>query len=85
MFIISAALLSIALVAIKCYEKRSLVMGNLIAFLAFVEIGSMFMTIIYTMQSNKDLLNQALLFILILSKVLLNIIFLAYFIKVIAS
>lgn len=60
-------------------------MGNLIAFLAIVEIGSMGMTIVYTLQQNLDLLTQALLFVLLLSKVLLNLIFLAYFIKVIAS
>ena len=60
-------------------------MGNLIAFLAIVEIGSMLMTIAYTVKSNTDLLTQALLFVLVLSKILLNLIFLVYFIKVIAS
>jgi hypothetical protein len=60
-------------------------MGNLIAFLAIVEIGSMIMTIFYTVNSNTDLLTQALIFMLVLSKILLNVIFLTYFIKVIAS
>ena len=84
-FLISAAILSITLIAIKCYEKRSLVMGNLIAFLSIVEIGSMISTLVYTFQGNVDLLVQALVFVLILSKVLLNIIFLIYFLKIIAA
>ena len=78
-------ILAIALIAIKCYEKRSLVMGNLIAFLSVVEIGSMIMTLVYTFQGSLDLLGQALVFVLILSKVLLNVIFIIYFLKVIAS
>ena len=60
-------------------------MGNFIAFLSVVEIGSMIMTLVYTFQGSLDLLAQALVFVLILSKVLLNIIFIIYFLKVIAS
>lgn len=62
-------------------------MGNLIAFLSIVEIGSMVMTLAYTFRSEeeKDLFTQALLFVLLLSKVLLNLVFLAYFLKVIVE
>jgi hypothetical protein len=48
-FIISSALIFIALVAMKRFEKRSLVMGNLIAFVSVVEVGSMIMTLTYTL------------------------------------
>ena len=58
-------------------------MGNLIAFLSVVEIGSMIMTLVYTFQESVDLLVQALVFVLILSKILINVIFLVYFLKVI--
>ena len=58
-------------------------MGNLIAFLSVVEIGSMIMTLVYTFQESVDLLGQALVFVLILSKILINFIFLVYFLKVI--
>ena len=58
-------------------------MGNLIAFLSVVEICSMIMTLAYTFQSSVDLLAQALVFVLIVSKVILNVVFLVYFIKVI--
>ena len=58
-------------------------MGNLIAFLSVVEIGSMIMTLVYTFQESVDLLGQALVFVLILSKILINVIFLVYFLKVI--
>ena len=60
-------------------------MGNLIAFLALVEIGSMIMTLVYSLQTSSDLLTQALCFILLLSKLTLNLIFLAYFCKAIAT
>ena len=85
-FVITATLLTVGLVAIKCWDKRSLVMGNLIAFLSIVEMGSMAMTLVYTFQAGGvDLLAQALIFILILSKILLNLLFLIYFLKVIAT
>ena len=58
-------------------------MGNLIAFLSVVEICSMLMTLAYTFQSSLDLLAQALVFVLIFSKLLLNVVFLIYFIRVI--
>jgi hypothetical protein len=58
-------------------------MGNFIAFVSLVEVGSMSMTLIYTLLNINDLLTQALCFVLILSKVLLNLIFLIYFIKII--
>jgi hypothetical protein len=47
----------------------------------------MIMTLTYTFQTsyNLDLLAQALIFILIFSKFVLNIIFLIYFIKVIVE
>ena len=84
-FVIASALLTVGLVAVKCWDKRSLVMGNLIAFLSVVEVGSMTLTLIYTFQSGGvDLLAQALIFILLLSKALLNLLFLVYFLKVIA-
>jgi len=47
-FLIASTLLTIALVFIKCWDRRSLVMGNLIAFLSIVEVGSMIMTLVYT-------------------------------------
>lgn len=58
-------------------------MGNLIAFLSFVETGSLIMTLIYTFKESNDLLTQALCFVLLLSKVLMNLVFLAYFLRVI--
>lgn len=47
----------------------------------------MIMTLTYTFRasSNLDLLAQALIFILLFSKVVLNIIFLIYFMKIIAE
>ncbi len=48
-------------------------------------MGSMIMTLVYTFHSGTDLLVQALIFILLLSKVLLNLIFLVYFLKVVAE
>lgn len=62
-------------------------MGNLIAFLSIMEIGSMIMTLAYTFSSSSDvdLLTQALIFILLFSKVTLNIVFLIYFMKVIVE
>ena len=84
-FLIASVLLSVGLVAIKCWDKRSLVMGNLIAFLSIVEVGSTIMTLVYTFNGGLDLLAQALVFVLILSKILLNLLFLIYFLKVIAS
>jgi len=60
-------------------------MGNLIAFVSIVEIGSIIMTLVYTLKQNSDLLTQSLCFILIFSKVLLNLIFLIYFLKVVTE
>lgn len=60
-------------------------MGNLIAFVSVVEVGSMIMTLNYTLSSSQDLATQALCFILLFSKVLLNLIFLCYFLKIIAA
>lgn len=59
-------------------------MGNLIAFLSFVEIGSIIMTLTYTLQSSDTLLTQALCYIFLLSKISLNLIFLFYFCKIIS-
>lgn len=60
-------------------------MGNLIAFVSVVEVGSMIMTLTYTLSNSQDLVTQALCFILLFSKVLLNLIFLCYFLKIIAT
>lgn len=60
-------------------------MGNLIAFVSVVEVGSMIMTLYYTLQSSQDLVTQALCFILLFSKILLNLIFLFYFLKNIST
>ena len=69
----------------KCFEKRSLIMGNLIAFVSLVEIGTIIMTLHYTFQGPTDLVTQFLCFVLLFSKVLLNFIFLIYFLKAIAT
>jgi len=68
----------------KCFEKRSLIMGNLIAFVSLVEIGTIIMTLNYTLQSSPDIITQFLCFVLLFSKILINLIFLIYFLKVIA-
>lgn len=60
-------------------------MGNLIAFVSLVEIGTIIMTLHYTFQGPTDLVTQFLCFVLLFSKVLLNFIFLIYFLKVIAT
>jgi hypothetical protein len=72
------------LLAVKCFEKRSLVMGNLIALLSLVEVGSLLMTISYSLKGSNDILTQALVFMVLFSKVALNLIFLFYFLKAIA-
>lgn len=59
-------------------------MGNLIALLSLVEVGSLLMTISYSLKGSNDILTQALVFIVIFSKVALNLIFLFYFLKAIA-
>lgn len=45
----------------------------------------MIMTLVYTLMNSSDLLTQALCFVLLLSKILLNIIFLIYFLKAVAK
>ena len=59
-------------------------MGNLIAFLSLVEIGSMILTLYYTLKQDTSLPIQALTFVVLMSKVTMNIIFLIYFCVVIA-
>ena len=59
-------------------------MGNLIALLSLVEVGSLLMTISYSLEGSNDILTQALVFMVIFSKVALNLIFLFYFLKAIA-
>ena len=83
-FVIASLLILIVLIAIKKFEKRSLVMGNLIAFLSLVEIGSMILTLFYTLRQDTSIPIQALTFIVLMSKVTMNVIFLIYFCTVIA-
>lgn len=59
-------------------------MGNFVAFLSILELGSMVMTLVYTLTESTDLLTQALVFVVFLSKYLLNFLFLIYFLKAIA-
>lgn len=83
------------LAVIKCFDKRSLVLGNFIAISSLFEIGAMLMMIIYTFNSivgepdrwenDMVLLSQALLFVMLVTKVALNIIFLVYFLRNIAT
>ena len=73
----------------KCFEKRSLVLGNFVAIISLFEIGVIIMMLAYTFDSilndpdrwtsDMVLLSQALLFVILVTKVALNLIFLAYF------
>lgn len=70
-------------------------LGNFIAFVSLFEIGTIIMVLSYTFSSIFDepdrwtndmiLLNQALIFVILVSKVALNIIFLVYFLRNIAT
>lgn len=94
-FFLASILALVLLRIIKFFEKRSLIVGNFIAFVGLMEIGAIILMISYTFISistepkrwinNNRLLMQALIFIIIVTKVALNLIFMAYFCRKIAS
>lgn len=93
-FFIASIVSLVLLRIIRFFEKRSLVVGNFISVVSLFEIGAMLMMISYTFISinnepkrwinNTKLLMQGLIFVIVLTKVVLNVIFLIYFQRKIA-
>lgn len=80
-FLVAAGCLFVILAFFKLFDKRSLILGNFISFCIFLEIGSMLMFMVYCLLNKPDILNQALAYVILLSKVSCNIFMLIYFVK----
>lgn len=80
-FLVAAGCLFIILAFFKLFDKRSLILGNFISGCIFLEIGSMLMFVTYCLLDNSDILNQALAYAILLSKVSCNLFMLIYFVK----
>lgn len=80
-FAVAAVSLLVILVCFKCFDKRSMILGNFISLCTFLELGSMLMFFSLLLIDKRDLVNQLLTYLCILSKVACNIFMLVYFMK----
>lgn len=80
-FAVTAVSIFVILLCFKCFDKRSMILGNFISLFTLLELGSLLMFLTLLLLDKHDLVNQLLTYLCVLSKVACNLFMLLYFLK----